>query len=1221
MIKKVLLIALVSFFFLGKDAYGQTINRGPYLQSVTTGSIYIKWRTDSATDSKVWWGADPSNLNNTVTSGSSTTEHELQITDLLANTTYYYTVGNAAGQFITPDFDHYFKTTPLTSTAQTIRAWVLGNAGHKNNNQRNVRDAYYNYIGNDHIDLMLLLGDNAYEAGTDADYQLSWFENMYEDRLINSVMWSAFGNHDGDNADSETETGPYYDIFKFPRSGEAGGVSSGTEAYYSFDYGNIHFISLNTWDIDRDPGEAMHTWLQSDLAATSQDWIVAMFHHPPYNGTGGNGSDNHPIETDMREIYVPILEAAGVDLVLSSHHHSYQRSFLINGHHDVSGTWNPNIMGLDLGDGKVDGDNAYYKEVGGDGTVYMVAGSAGDLGSNPAGYPAMYAAIQELGSVSLEVTDLQMDVKFIDENDNIGDYFTIIKQLNPPTVSITNPMDGVFYPSSPQSITIGATATDVGGSVSNVEFFIDDVSIGSDGSSPYTKNHTFSSDGTYEIKVEATDNDGNVAISKIKIRVGNGSVCVKVNKGSDDAEEEDDGSVNRSSGDLELVYDGNNQIVGVRFENLNIPQGAVINDAYIQFTSKNSSNENPRKLDIYGEDSDYPFSFGDNDDNVSDRTKTSASVSWFPNDWTSANQSGPDQKTLQIRSIIQEIVDRPGFSMDSPISIIIEGYGMRVAKSFEGDDQDAPELCIEYSNCPDGDGDGTCDANDICPGLEPGDPCDDGDAGTFNDLIQGDCSCVGISFDCPILQLDIGDPCDDGDNATYNDVVNGSCDCEGTQYECYPIANDIGDPCDDGNAGTYNDVYVGPNPCNCVGTSFDCPSLQADYGDPCDDGDANTNNDEIDLTCNCAGIPNGTGTLTSAAVASSSDDAEEKVSSGSVSITSSDLEMIIDGNDEQIVGIRFSGLNIPQGMFIQSAMIQFSADGSSNGNPCALEIYGHDIDNAPTFSSSGSNNISIRTKTTAMKTWSPDNWTNNQRGVAQRTLNLAPIVQEIVNRTGYTSSSAIAFIIEGTGKRKSFSFDDGGVTNLPELTVIYDLSGPLPIELLDITAKTKQTNIQVDWTTASEENNDYFTLERGVDGRNFEPIGTLPGKGTTSEINRYSFLDESPERGINYYRLKQTDYDGQFTYSKIVSAEIEGAENYEIYPSIVKDNLTILRGGTKTEESLIKIHDITGRSFHSITFGAAESETIISLDNLTSGVYYVSIYSNDSVETFKIVKL
>src|SRR5690606_41017946 len=118
-----------------------------------------------------------------------------------------------------------------------------------------------------------------------------------------------------------------------PTNGEAGGLPSGTEAYYSFDYGNIHFIVLDSDDTPRSVGSPMYQWLEADLAATTQDWKVAYFHHPPYSK---EDSDNNNKETQMREIIMPVLEAHGVDLVLVRHSHNWQRSYLIHGHYGFS---------------------------------------------------------------------------------------------------------------------------------------------------------------------------------------------------------------------------------------------------------------------------------------------------------------------------------------------------------------------------------------------------------------------------------------------------------------------------------------------------------------------------------------------------------------------------------------------------------------------------------------------------------------------------------------------------------------------------------------------------------------------------------------------------------------------------------------------------------------------------------------------------------------------
>ena len=152
------------------------------------------------------------------------------------------------------------------------------------------------------------------------------------------MLWPTLGNHDGATADSATGTGPYYDIFTLPKAAQAGGIASGTEAYYSFDYGMIHFVSLESFETNRAANGAMLTWLQQDLATTTQPWLIVFFHHPPYT-KGSHNSDVDLESIEMRQNALPILEAAGVDLVLTGHSHSYERSYLIDGHYGTSSTF------------------------------------------------------------------------------------------------------------------------------------------------------------------------------------------------------------------------------------------------------------------------------------------------------------------------------------------------------------------------------------------------------------------------------------------------------------------------------------------------------------------------------------------------------------------------------------------------------------------------------------------------------------------------------------------------------------------------------------------------------------------------------------------------------------------------------------------------------------------------------------------------------------------
>ena len=316
-----------------------SIVRGPYLQKASDASITVRWRTASATQSIIKYGTNINNLNLTYSNTSPKTEHIAEINGLAANTTYYYRLENNAAVILPESNDLYFKTHPISGTGQPITMWILGDCGTANNNQRAVRDAYYSYIGNNHTDGILFLGDNAYNDGTDAQYQNAIFSNMYEDKLKNSVAWSCLGNHDGYSTNSNSQTGPYYDIFSFPTAGESGGVASGTEAYYSFDYGNIHFIALESYQTDRSVGGAMYNWALNDIQSTTQQWIVAYWHHPPYT-KGSHDSDTESNLIDMRENFLPMLESNGVDLVLSGHSHSYERSYFFNGHYGNDNIFN-----------------------------------------------------------------------------------------------------------------------------------------------------------------------------------------------------------------------------------------------------------------------------------------------------------------------------------------------------------------------------------------------------------------------------------------------------------------------------------------------------------------------------------------------------------------------------------------------------------------------------------------------------------------------------------------------------------------------------------------------------------------------------------------------------------------------------------------------------------------------------------------------------------------
>ena len=416
-------------------ASAASVTRGPYLQLGTTSNITVRWRTDQPTSSRVQFGLSPQTLNWQVLDSALVIDHTLTLTNLAENTRYYYAVGGPSALVSGPGL--YFHTAPIH--AKPTRIWVLGDAGTSFNQpdysqlglivegQRAVRDAYYAHAGSRYADVWLLLGDNAYNDGRDNDYTSNFF-NIYPQITGQSVIWPAIGNHEVDLSTGDATA--YLDIFSLPTQGEAGGVASGDEHYYSFDYGNIHFVCLDSEIASREPGSAQLTGLAADLAANIKDWLIVFWHSPPYS-KGSHDSDSRSNLIKMRQNVVPLIEAFGVDLVLCGHSHVYERSYLIDGHYGFSSSWSP-TMAKDSGSGRTNDTGAYLKEGVGpnarQGAVYVVTGSAGwawqSVGLN---HPAMYVGMSVLGSLIIDVNSNRLDARFLRETGAMDDYFSIIK--------------------------------------------------------------------------------------------------------------------------------------------------------------------------------------------------------------------------------------------------------------------------------------------------------------------------------------------------------------------------------------------------------------------------------------------------------------------------------------------------------------------------------------------------------------------------------------------------------------------------------------------------------------------------------------------------------------------------------------------------------------------------------------------------------------------------
>ena len=178
-----------------------------------------------------------------------------------------------------------------------------------------------------------------------------------------------------------------------------------------------------------------------------------------------------------------------------------------------------------------------------------------------------------------------------------------------------------------------------------------------------------------------------------------GTLNIRVSTGNDDAEESvSNGDMYLTSSDLELVRDGSDQIVGIRFQNITIPQGSSITNAYIVFTVDEKTSETTN-LTIWGEKNTNASIFTNNEDNISDRTKTTATLAWnnIPS-WGTVDEEGVAQQTPDLTTILQEIIDQPAWVSGNAMVFIFEGSGKRVARSYNHSASKAPLLHVEYTS-------------------------------------------------------------------------------------------------------------------------------------------------------------------------------------------------------------------------------------------------------------------------------------------------------------------------------------------------------------------------------------------------------------------------------------------------------------------------------------------------------------------------------------------
>lgn len=515
----------------------------------------------------------------------------------------------------------------------------------------------------------------------------------------------------------------------------------------------------------------------------------------------------------------------------------------------------------------------------------------------------------------------------------------------------------------------------------------------------------------------------------------NSSISIRINDGDDDVEEDEDGDVDAGSSDLELVEDGDDQHVGLRFNGVNIPAGSNIVCAHIDFEIDRRHSDDTN-LDIFVQNvGDAPAFIDGNDTyDVTGRILPGdANVVWDDAEDVNPNQilTSPD-----VSSLVQNIVDRVNvvdgggdWASGNSMAFIINGSGIREVESYNGESSAAPLLRVEYRSA------GAGLSGNQRVGLRFSDvkiPQGATITAAFIDFTsvnetQSSDSIINIhaedSDDSSPFILGFSNDLQDTRVASGADTASSplvwtpstwDANSLNTTPDIKDLVQDIVDRNDwcGGNAMSFIfDAQQGTR----KAVSDDAnesisPALRIEY-------------DESTATgCTTVAVQ--------AQISTGNDDAEEETNSGNIDLSSSDIELNEDGSDAQIVGLRFQDINVSSADTVVSAELEFTVD-EVDTSSTSVTIYGEYAGDSQAFSST--NKISPRTKTSASVNWSPGAWTTP--GSKQISPDISSIVQEIVGHSGWSALNNMSFIIEGTtGERTAESYN-GEPINAPILRI------------------------------------------------------------------------------------------------------------------------------------------------------------------------------------------
>jgi acid phosphatase type 7 len=367
-------------------AHAATLTRFPYLQRVGPDTATLAFRVDSNCAAQVRYGTGGT-TGQTARSADSGRIHAVVLTGLTPGSEYSYVV-EACGVSTSPK---RFRTAPVPGTRRVHFA-ALGDFGTGGSRQKEVAASMLSH----RPELFIGMGDVAYESGTEEQIQNNMFAPM-KDLLMEVPYFPVAGNHEYVTNQAQ----PFLDNLYLPTS------PTGGERYYSFDWGHVHFVGIDSncaiglASKDRCTLAAQKAWVEQDLAQSKAAWKVAFFHHPPWS------SGDHGSQLLMRREFSPLFEKYGVDLVLTGHDHHYERAYAMKGDAVASP---------------------------GTGIPYLVVGSGGANLREFATSKPSWSAVRnntDYGYLDVDVVGGTLTAKLITPSGAAADTLTLTKQLPP----------------------------------------------------------------------------------------------------------------------------------------------------------------------------------------------------------------------------------------------------------------------------------------------------------------------------------------------------------------------------------------------------------------------------------------------------------------------------------------------------------------------------------------------------------------------------------------------------------------------------------------------------------------------------------------------------------------------------------------------------------------------------------------------------------------------